>query len=181
MTAIRPVALDRPPYERSAPVLVFTVHGLPKPQGSKSAFISKKTGKLLVTEAVKDSPAWRRKVRDNIALGMRATPPPLEGWPLLGPIAVDLIFTMPRPVSHPKRRRTWPFAKPDVDKLTRAVLDAGTQAKLWLDDAQVVDVHAAKAYPLEAPGALASPGVHAVVYLVGDRPMQPVGKQEALL
>lgn len=187
MTTSRLRMLDGPPYERSMRVLPFTVDGLPQPQGSKSASINRRTGRIIMREAVKDLVPWRDRVRAVIAAQMAIYTPPDPGWPLLGPISIDLVFTMKRPKNAPKRRRTYPTVKPDTDKLVRAVLDAGSPnprkgfGGLWADDSQVVDVHAAKVYPLEAPGALDRPGLYAVVYLIGDdSPWRPPGDQPAL-
>src|SRR6266702_4275221 len=138
------------PYQRSAPVLTFALHGLPISQGSKSLT------------------PWRTSVQTVIEATIRRTPYNVltGGVPFLGPIAVELCFTMRKPVGAPKTRRTWPIVYPDVDKCSRAVLDAATLAGLWGDDAQVVDLHAWKVYPLETPRALRQPGLHATVYLI---------------
>lgn len=70
------------------------------------------------------------------------------------PVGVQLQFNMPRPKSAPKGR-IYPQAKPDLDNLEKAVLDA-LNGVVWLDDAQVVNKYAAKVYG-------ARPGVHIVV------------------
>jgi len=166
------------PYERPAqPVLTFTLLGKPQPQGSKSGFIRK--GKVIMVEAVKGLMPWRAKVHKVIRESIAATPAP-AGYPLLGPIWIDLVFSMHKPLGAPKRKRTWPITKPDADKLARAVLDAGTLAGLWHDDAQVVALHAWKVYPLETPRALRQPGLAAAVYLI-DEPRSPAGEQASLL
>nr|DAN37658.1 MAG TPA: Endodeoxyribonuclease RusA [Caudoviricetes sp.] len=56
----------------------------------------------------------------------------------------------------PKRPR-WdvPAVKPDLDKLTRAVFDALTDAGVWRDDSRVVDMRVTKRYE----DAEAVPGV----------------------
>lgn len=170
----------RPPYERTAPVLSFTVHGDPKPQGSKSGFVNPKTGKVNMVESSKYLKPWRGTVTRAIKDAIRAAAPAAGGFPLLGPVAVELVFTMPKPKSAPKTRVTWPIVYPDVDKLTRAILDAGKYGGAWKDDSQIVDVHATKVYPLEAPGALRQPGVTATVYLIGQQPTADPGVQAAL-
>lgn len=166
-----------PPYQRSAPVLSFTAHGVPKPQGSKNAFQNPKTGRIVVTESSKHLRPWRTQVTNAIRDAIARTDPPAMGWPLLGPLALDLLFTMPKPVSAPKTRRTWPITYPDLDKLARAIFDAGSPSpKLkfdgaWADDSQIISLHADEVYPLETPGALTYPGVTATVYLLdADRP-----------
>jgi Holliday junction resolvase RusA-like endonuclease len=162
------------PYERPAqPVLTFALHGLPISQGSKSFKGISRSGRAIMVESSKALKPWRGMVQTAITAAMRNTPAPPAGWPLLGPLAVDLCFTMRKPVSAPKGRRTWPIVMPDIDKLARAVLDSATLAGLWGDDSQVVDLHAWKVYPLETPRALRQPGLHAVVYLIGGQGPAP--------
>lgn len=74
------------------------------------------------------------------------------------PVQVQLAFSLPRPSSEPKRRPTAPVRKPDVDKLTRLVLDACT-GLVWQDDSQVVEVIARKAF-VEAAGGQPRVDVH---------------------
>jgi crossover junction endodeoxyribonuclease RusA len=87
---------------------------------------------------------WREAVRST---AVDATGP--DWQPLAGPLIVVLRFQLPKPASAPKRRRTWPVGarSGDVDKLARGVLDALTDAGIWADDAQVVDLLASKDYP----------------------------------
>ena len=159
------------PYQRSAPVLTFALHGLPISQGSKS-YKGHRKGKPVLVESAKGLKPWRTMLHTAIEANMLHTAPLAGGWPLLGPLAIDLCFTMRKPVSAPKTRRTWPIVYPDLDKLCRAVFDVGKLIQptpLWHDDSQVVDLHAWKVYPLETPRALRQPGLHAVVYLIGGQ------------
>lgn len=108
----------------------FTVPGVPKPQGSKRGFVVK--GKAVLVESagipLKD---WRAVVALAGTEKMAGKPP------LDGPLLVDLVFSLPRPKSHPKTRITWPITRPDIDKLARSVLDALTHV-CWVDDSQIV-------------------------------------------
>jgi Holliday junction resolvase RusA-like endonuclease len=168
------------PYQRTAPVLTFALLGLPISQGSKSFKGFSRSGRAIMVESSKGLKTWRTMVQTTLTAALARTEPPTpEGWPLLGPVGIDLCFTMRKPLSAPKRRRTWPIVYPDLSKCVRAVEDAATYAGLWHDDAQVVDLHAWKVYPLETPRALRQPGLTAAVYLI-DQP-RPAGEQAALL
>jgi Holliday junction resolvase RusA-like endonuclease len=168
------------PYQRSAPVLTFALHGLPISQGSKSFKGISRSGRAIMVESSKALKPWRGMVQTAIRAAIAQAPAPPAGWPLLGPIAVELCFTMRKPASAPKRRRTWPVVYPDIDKICRSALDSATLAGLWGDDSQVVDLHAWKVYPLETPRALRQPGLHATVYLI-DAQGPPASEQVALL
>lgn len=125
----------------------FFCPGIPKPKGSTKGFVvrSKKTGKLV--SAITNDNAGTSNWQD--ALGWAAK---MSRVQLLdGPVAVGLVFYLPRPRSV---KRELPEVKPDVDKLTRAALDALTGIA-WIDDAQVVELQATKLYAHDAPG----PGV----------------------
>lgn len=176
MTAVLDVT-SRPSaaYPRGVAVLTFARHGLPVPQGSKSYKGQTRSGHAILVESAKGLKPWRAEVQRAIiaAVGRAGA----DRFPLIGPIAIDLVFTVAKPKSAPKTRRTWPVVKPDIDKLARAVLDAGTIARLWGDDSQVVSLIADKAYPHETPLSLSMPGVYATVYLV-DQPV--IGEQLAL-
>ena len=76
-----------------------------------------------------------------------------------------LTFTVPRPSSRTNDR--WPHLKPsrtcpdggDIDKLTRLLLDAFTDAGVWTDDSRVIAINAVKTYPdAPVPDSLDSPG-----------------------
>lgn len=118
----------------------FTVAGLPITQGSKTVY----RGRAVESRAKQLGP-WR----DAVAAAARAA---LDGaGQLTGPAWVICEFTFPRPVSHPKRTRTWPVARNDIDKLARAVLDSLTRAGVWADDGQAVALMSVKDYGPE-PG-----------------------------
>jgi crossover junction endodeoxyribonuclease RusA len=124
----------------------FTVLGNPRTQGSKTAFVTRR-GKVALVEGRRPESRrafadWRAALADE-ARSWQET----SGAPGLieGPVAVVLRFSLTRPASHPKRRRTWPTGarSGDVDKLTRAVGDALT-GTLIRDDAQVVGLAVVK-------------------------------------
>jgi Holliday junction resolvase RusA-like endonuclease len=61
---------------------------------------------------------------------------------------VRITFYLSRPKSAPKKKVV-PAGRPDIDKLARAVLDGLTEGGAWLDDGQVVTLHASKVYATE--------------------------------
>lgn len=115
----------------------FTVMGSPATQGSMRAFVNRKTGKAVVVHATSGKlRKWRRQVRAEAELASTGV------HPIEGPCDVDIVFIL----SKPQRPRwTDPAARPDIDKLARAMLDAFTGV-LFKDDAQVVRLNLRKAY-----------------------------------
>jgi Holliday junction resolvase RusA-like endonuclease len=130
-------------------ILEFDVIGLPSPQGSKRAFVRNGRANLVEVAgaALKD---WRTSVTARAVEAARDV-----DWVILeGPVAVEVLFRLPRPKSRP--HDVWHAVRPDVDKLARAVLDAVSSARLWVDDCQVSDLRAWKRYdtPDHPSGAL---------------------------
>jgi Holliday junction resolvase RusA-like endonuclease len=122
---------------------VFRAVGVPVQQGSKSARVFAGRAQLFDQNAKALHP-WRRLVRSAAEAALLLDPQHFEG-----PVEVELRFEMPRPKTV---KRRWPSVKPDLDKLTRAVLDSLTDAGVWGDDAQVVRLQAEKTYARELPG-----------------------------
>ena len=127
----------------------FWVSGTPATQGSKTGYV--RGGRAIVVDK---NPAtlkpWREAVRQDAMAAAFAV------WgngyaPLDGPVTVLIAFALKQPASAPKRRRTWPIGarSGDLDKLTRACLDAITDAGIWRDDSQVVNLHCTKDYAPE--------------------------------
>lgn len=82
------------------------------------------------------------------------------------PLAAVMVFTMPKPVSAPRTRRTWPMRMPDLSKLCRSTEDALTKL-VWADDARVVEYRRlAKVYPCEDVDALDVTGAVIRIYPV---------------
>ncbi len=118
--------------------ITIVVYGEPAPQGSKR-FVGVRAGRGVMVESSKKVKPWRQDV---------------------AAVRVKMVFTVRKPLSAPKRRRTYPSAKPDLSKLARATEDALTTAGIWEDDARVVEYsRLAKVFPGEDPDALDSPGV----------------------
>jgi Holliday junction resolvase RusA-like endonuclease len=145
------VTLIVQPARVAVPDLSVRVYGHPAPQGSK-----RHVGNGVMVESSKHVKPWREDVRAAARAVIDETP----GWQtLLGPLLVDMVFTVRKPASAPKRRRTWPDRMPDVSKLCRSTEDALTSAAAWKDDAQVVEYgRLAKVYANEDRDALDAPG-----------------------
>lgn len=144
--------------------LTITVHGLPAPQGSKR-FVGVQGGRGRMIESSKRVAPWREDVRQAARQAIEAHQ---LAAPMDAPLAVRMVFTLPKPASAPKKRRTWPCKVPDLSKLVRSTEDALTSAGLWRDDARVVEyTRLAKVYPGEDPEALSAPGVVITVDVCG--------------
>ena len=128
---------------------VAWVPGRPSPQGSMRAFNSR------VVQG--GSPAsrqrltlWRKAVAEELARRHK-------GGPYTGPCGVSVTFAFDVPASRRKGaiEQQPRSVAPDLDKLVRAVLDAATAARVWLDDAQVAQLIANKTEVLSGePGAI---------------------------
>lgn len=119
----------------SAPVegihhLSVWVPGTPATQGSKDYVGS--------TRYARESDPRLRGWRSDVREALRAA----DGSPLrvfTGPTSAGLEFVLPRPRSS--KFGDHPAGKPDLDKLTRAVLDAAKSAGVLEDDSRVVAFH----------------------------------------
>lgn len=135
----------------------IVVYGSPAPQGSKSfkgTFVGKdgRTHGILAESSKKVKP-WREDVK-AAALLVRNGRPPLDG-----PLKVRMVFTLPKPASSPKTRRTYPMRMPDLSKLARSTEDALTDAGIFVDDARIVEYsRLAKVFAGEDPDALEACG-----------------------
>lgn len=143
------------------------VLGHPIPQGSK---VANHFGNGVRDANAKTLKPWRKAVCEQAQDATRYVET------LQGPVRVWLRFTFERPKTHYRSGRNahrlretaplFPFGGTnggDIDKLTRAILDALTDAEVWRDDALVVDVRARKFYAGEHELALPSEGVDIVV------------------
>jgi Holliday junction resolvase RusA-like endonuclease len=136
--------------------ITLIAYGSPAPQGSK-----RHVGGGRMMESSKKLRPWRQDVK-AAAEAYIATRAP---WaPIDAPVLARMVFTVPKPASAPKTRRTYPCRMPDVSKLVRSTEDALTDAGVWKDDARVVEYsRVAKVYPGEDPEALDRPGVRIIV------------------
>lgn len=107
----------------------FFVEGKPIQQGSMRAFNNR-----VVHNKPKELLAWRALVAAH-ARKAGCTPD-------TGPKALSLAFILAKPKTA---RRSHPTVPPDLDKQVRSILDALTGV-VYVDDAQVIEIHATKAY-----------------------------------
>ena len=132
----------------------FFVPGKPATQGSKSYM-----GKGIMVDSNKNLKYWRSDVRTACQQSV-----PGQGWDTGQPMKVILNFIFPRPKGHFRSNGItlkpnapmFPISRlnGDVDKLSRAILDAMT-CIAYDDDSNVVDLQAKKSYcfPNETQGA----------------------------
>ena len=112
--------------------------GIPQPQGSKNAY--RRGNKIVLVEANKNLPAWRRLVTDKLEQAN------VSCQPLTGAVSLDVMFFMPRGKTV---KREMPTVPPDLDKLIRAINDSATDAGIIEDDSQVIEIVAYKFYEAE--------------------------------
>ncbi len=124
-------------------VLSIVIPGVAAPQGSK-----RHVGRGRLVEASKRLKPWRDSVVEAIRTHRGDNPlPPIEA-----PVELDVTFYLPRPAAAKNRWAPHKGGPGDLDKLVRAIGDALTEAQVWKDDAQVVDLHAKKRYAIGEPG-----------------------------
>ena len=140
---------NEPPAAPAESTVEIRVYGMPAPQGSKRLVGRDRRGRGILVESSAKVKPWREAVKYAAfeAAGRVA-----------GAVAVEMIFTMPKPKGGPKTRKTWPSSRPDLSKLMRSTKDALTDAGAWDDDARVVRCVCSKVFPNEGPDALDKPG-----------------------
>ena len=117
----------------------FFVPGVPRPQGSKTAFYVKAIGRAVLTDACKELKPWR----EAVAAAAREA---YQGTPYLGPVTMRVTFYYQRPKNHYGTGKNAGKLKPsapsrmssgyDLDKLHRAIGDAMTGI-IYRDDSQI--------------------------------------------
>jgi Holliday junction resolvase RusA-like endonuclease len=154
------------------PDLEFTVRDhRPAPQGSKKRG---RNGQII--DDCKRLKPWRDAVETAARDAMVDAQEDSEEWELSahvaglieakpiatldGPLSVEVVFTVRKPVSAPKTRVTWPTTRDsgDIDKLLRSTFDALTTAGAIADDSKIVEVSTRKVHPGEGLDALEAPG-----------------------
>jgi Holliday junction resolvase RusA-like endonuclease len=128
------------------------VEGTPAPQGSK-----RHVGHGIMIESSAKVKPWREAVKFaaiTTQIAQRG-----NRYSIDGPVVFEMVFTMRKPKSAPKGRRTWASTKPDLSKLIRSTEDALVDVGVIEDDARIVEyARIAKVFPGEDPDALTVPG-----------------------
>lgn len=153
--------------------LTIVVHGRPAPQGSKKYAghrrnaASGRISAVLIEQSKRVKP-WRALVTAAAREARLAAHAP----PLDGPLRADIIFTVLKPASAPKRRRTWPTTRHsgDLDKLLRSTNDGIADAQAIADDSRIIRITAEKTFPGEHPDALPEPGAIIRLYTLTGAP-----------
>jgi Holliday junction resolvase RusA-like endonuclease len=127
----------------------FTVFGSePRPQGSKKYVGTRRTAAgnniPLIIEASPGLPVWRKAVSDAVVQAMHDSG---DLSKFDGAVKVEAVFYLTR---RPTVKRQYPTVPPDIDKVTRSLLDSCKP--VWGDDSQVVRLEVSKVYATGEPG-----------------------------
>lgn len=143
----RPVRLAEPARQPSEWLGSACVWGKAQTQGSKKGFIHPQLKRVvIVDDNDKALKSWRQEIVD----AMQRTKPPQA---LNCAVSVSVLIYVPRPQAHyrtngelkPNAARV-PAAGRDIDKIARAILDAGQIACWWVNDARVSDLRLRRRY-----------------------------------
>jgi Holliday junction resolvase RusA-like endonuclease len=133
--------------------ITFEVFGTPKGQPRARAFAQRFGNKF---SARMYDPGTADEWKEAVYFGLRTALRTFGDQPSLGAFKVSMRFAMPRPKAHFGKRGLksnaprHPVGKPDIDNLTKLVLDVITKdGRVWRDDSQVVTVLAYKGYVSE--------------------------------
>jgi Holliday junction resolvase RusA-like endonuclease len=156
-------------YRWGPAMLVFRAHGHhPVGQG---AIRPLGKGRPSVHANAKTLKPWRKTIAEAAQKAIQAHRDP-EMFPLRGPLAAYLLFTMPYGKTAARERRQYPTVtsatNSDIDHLERAVYDA-LKGTAIVDDCQIVDAQHPKTYPTGStpyahPLADSTPGVLVALY-----------------
>lgn len=102
------------------------VPGKAAPQGSKKGFVI--NGRAILVDASEGNKAWRKLVTETIKADQ-------DYIRYSGPVNVSLTFWMEKAKSNKTKHMA---QKPDIDKLSRSVLDAMTDSEIIEDDSRVI-------------------------------------------
>lgn len=143
----QPVRLTGPLPAPAAWLGSACVWGPAQTQGSKRGFIHPHLKRVvIVDDNDKALKSWRQELVDAM---VRHKP---DG-PLDGPVAVNIKLYVPRPRAHYRvdgslksNAPKLPAAGRDIDKVARAIFDAGQIARWWTNDARITDLNMRRRY-----------------------------------
>jgi Holliday junction resolvase RusA-like endonuclease len=154
--------------------ITFEVFGTPKGQPRARAFAQRFGNKF---SARMYDPGTADEWKEAVYFGLRTALRTFGDQPSLGAFKVSMRFAMPRPKAHFGKRGLksnaprHPVGKPDIDNLTKLVLDVITKdGRVWRDDSQVVTVLAYKGYVSEGDKP------HAWISIASDEEPLEAGK-----
>jgi crossover junction endodeoxyribonuclease RusA len=127
--------------------LAFTVYGEAQSKGNHKAYQGRGMHFPIITESNRKVASWQQLVAEAASHALQQRPIEERAllWATLG-VRVSIAFYLPRPKKHHTRGVFVPHCtRPDVDRLTRAVLDALTHVVIH-DDKQVTELLAGKYY-----------------------------------
>lgn len=117
-------------------VIQFNVIGRPIPQPRHRA--TARNG--FVTHYLPSDHAVHEYKRSIGEAARKATASTIEG-----PVRLEILFSFEHAKSSKRRNDPcYRMSRPDLDNLEKAVMDALTDAGIWIDDAQVASKHAMK-------------------------------------
>lgn len=133
-------------------ILSCTVYGKAQTQGSKRIGRARGTGKPIILDDSAKSRPFRQEVAHAMLAAAKAAG--LER-PMDGAVAVTLMVSVARPLSHYGTGKRSGILKPsapvhpatggDLDKIARLVLDAGTGI-WWKDDRRIARLDISRLY-----------------------------------
>lgn len=123
----------------------FTVFGVdPAPQGSKKYVGTRRTASganiPLIIESSPKLPAWRKAVAEAVKQAIIDSG---DCSKFEGAVKVEAVFYLTRKKTV---TRAYPTVPPDLDKLSRSLLDSIGFGGIWGDDSQVVRLEVSKKY-----------------------------------
>lgn len=123
------------------------VWGRAQTQGSKRGFVHPHLKRVVIVD---DNDAALKSWRQEIVEAMQRSKPVRA---LDVPVAVSVLIYVPRPRAHYRvsgdlkpNAPLVPAAGRDIDKIARAILDAGQIACWWVNDARVSDLRLRRRY-----------------------------------
>jgi Holliday junction resolvase RusA-like endonuclease len=127
-------------------VIEFTVTGTAIPQGSKTAMV--RNGRAVMFDSNSKLKAWRSEVTLSAKQAAETAGVFFDKNKSVT-VMIQVFFLRPK-----TSKRLNPNVKPDADKLARAILDSCSDAGIWADDCQVIDLRLVKGYTVLEPRVL---------------------------